>query len=237
METVNLHQVQGKQDWIVVSLGGSIICPDRVDIEYIKSFVAMVKDKVAHGLSFAIITGGGKIARDYRDALIASGVTDVYILDLMGIDATRYNAELIRYSFGGLAEPKIFLDPTNLNLSGKNILVGGGWKPGHSSDGSAVALAQTLGAKKLINLSNIDYVYTADPRKNPDAQKIEKIGWVDFRKLLPEEWNPGISAPFDPIAARMAQEAGMEVAIMNGKNLQNLENYIDGKEFVGTIVN
>ncbi len=226
-----------EKNWIVISLGGSILCPDRVDIEYIKSFVAMVKEKVSQGLSFAIITGGGKIARDYRDALLASGISDTYILDLMGIDATRYNAELIRYSFGDLAESKIFLDPTNLTLSGKNILVGGGWKPGHSSDGSAVALAKTLGAKKLVNLSNIDYVYTADPRKDPNAQKIEKIGWAEFRKLLPEGWNPGISAPFDPIAAQMAQEEGLEVVVMNGKNLENLENYIDGKEFVGTVIN
>jgi len=226
-----------QKKWIVISLGGSILCPDRVDIEYIKSFVQMVKEKVSHGLSFAIITGGGKIARDYRDALLASGIHDTYILDLMGIDATRYNAELIRYSFGDLAEPKIFLDPTNLTLSGKSILVGGGWKPGHSSDGSAVALAKTLGAKKLVNLSNIDYVYTADPRKNPDAQKIEKIGWVDFRKLLPEGWNPGISAPFDPIAAQMAQEEKLEIVVMNGKNLENLEKYIDGKEFIGTVIN
>ena len=225
------------KNWIVISLGGSILCPDRVDIEYIKSFVKMVKEKVAQGMSFAIITGGGKIARDYRDALLASGINDTYILDLMGIDATRYNAELIRYSFGDLAESKIFLDPTNLTLTGKNILVGGGWKPGHSSDGSAVALAKTLGAKKLVNLSNIDYVYTADPRKDSNAQKIEKIGWAEFRKLLPEGWNPGISAPFDPIAAQMAQEEGLEVVVMNGKNLQNLESYINGKEFIGTVIN
>ena len=228
--------MEPKQNWIVISLGGSILCPDRVAIDYIKSFVSLVKEKVSEGLSFAIITGGGKIARDYRDALIASGITDTYILDLMGIDATRYNAELVRYSFGDMAEPKIFLDPTNLNLSGKNILVGGGWKPGHSSDGSAVALAQTLGAKKLINLSNIDYVYTDDPRKNPDAKKIEKIDWVEFRKLLPEGWNPGISAPFDPIAAQMAQAINLEVVVMNGKNLSNLENYISGKEFIGTVI-
>lgn len=225
-----------ENNWIVFSLGGSIICPDKVAIAYIKSFVNLIKEKVSLGMKFAIITGGGKIARDYRDALIASGITDTYILDLMGIDATRYNAELIRYSFGDLAEPKIFLDPTHLELTGKSILIGGGWKPGHSSDGSAVALAQTLGAKKLVNLSNIDYVYTDDPRKNPNATKIEKIDWVEFRKLLPEGWNPGISAPFDPIAAKMAQDMNLEVVVMNGNNLENLKNYIEGKEFLGTVI-
>ena len=223
-------------NWIVVSLGGSLIAPDRVDAAYVKSFVALIKQEVQKGVHFAIITGGGKIAREYRDALMATGVTDPAILDWMGIAATRYNAELLRYSFGDLAEPAIFLDPTTPALSGKQILVGGGWKPGHSSDGSAVALAKTLGAKKLINLSNIDYVYDADPKKNPDAKPIEKTNWADFRKLLPESWDPGINAPFDPVAARMAQEMGLEVAVVNGARLDELENYIAGEPFMGTVI-
>ena len=79
-------------------------------------------------------------------------------------------------------------------------------------------------------------MYTADPRTNPDATKIEKISWADFRKLLPEEWKPGANVPFDPIAAKMAQEQGIEVAVMNGKNLEYLEAYLSGKEFIGTVI-
>ncbi len=96
--------------------------------------------------------------------------------------------------------------------------------------------AKTLGAKKVINLSNIDYVYTADPRTNPDATKIETIGWADFRKLLPEEWDPGLSSPFDPVAAKEAQVLGLEVAVINGAKLDEFEKYLDGKPFGGTVI-
>ncbi len=228
--------MESNQNWIVISLGGSLVCPDRVDGQYVKSFVELVKKGAESGNSFAIITGGGRVAREYRDALIVGGINDSFVQDLMGIDATRYNANLLKYSFGDLAESEIFFDPEKLSLTGKKILVGGGWKPGFSSDGASVALAQALKAKKLINLSNIDYVYTADPRKNPDAVKIEKINWVDFCELLPKDWKPGMSAPFDPIAAKMAEGLGLEVVVMNGANLSNLENYIQGKEFLGTII-
>jgi uridylate kinase len=96
--------------------------------------------------------------------------------------------------------------------------------------------AKQLGAKKLVNLSNIDHVYTIDPKKFPDAQKIERATWSEFRQLIPKEWDPGLSAPFDPVAARTAEELGLEVAVINGHNLDEFKNYLDGKPFVGTII-
>ena len=45
-----------------------------------------------------------------------------------------------------------------------------------------------------------------------------------------------MNAPFDPIAAKNSQELGLTTVIVNGKNLENLQNYMDGKEFVGTVV-
>jgi uridylate kinase len=213
-----------------------LICPDRVDGEYVKTFVDLIKAEAEKGMHFAIITGGGKVSREYRDALVACGISDAVILDWMGIGATRLNAQMLKHAFGDVAESDIFLEPASVLLTGKKVVVGGGWKPGHSSDGAAVGLAQKLGATKLINLSNIDYVYTADPRKDPTATKIENIAWPEFRQLLPKEWDPGASAPFDPVAAQMAEEMHLEVAVMNGKNLENLAAYLEGKEFAGTVI-
>jgi uridylate kinase len=96
--------------------------------------------------------------------------------------------------------------------------------------------AKHLGAKKMVNLSNIDYVYTADPKKDPNATKIEQIGWTDFRELIPKEWDPGLSSPFDPVAAREAQANHMEVAIINGGKLEEFEKYVSGEPFVGTVI-
>lgn len=225
-----------QKNWIVISLGGSLICPDRVDAVYVRDFVALIKREAEKGSSFAFIVGGGKVCREYQDALRLAASPSSDDLDWLGIYTTRFNAQLIRLAFGEIAEPEILQTPENITLTGKQILVGGGYTPGHSTDGAAVALAKTLGAKKLINLSNIDYVYTADPRKDPTATPIKTSNWIDFRKLLPETWDPGLNAPFDPIAARMAEEMGLEVAVMNGKNLENLGAYLAGSEFIGTVI-
>ncbi len=221
----------------VISLGGSLIAPDAgVDSVFIKNFVSLITKDSEKGNKFAIVCGGGAVARAYRDALKEIANPSLDEMDWLGISATRLNAELLKLSFGSLAENSVFSNPEVAAFSDKNILVGGGWKPGHSSDGAAVALAKTLGATTLINLSNIDYVYTDDPRKNPNATKIEKTTWTDFRKLLPTEWNPGINAPFDPIAAQMAQEINLSVIVMNGKNIENLESYLNGESFMGTTI-
>ena len=96
--------------------------------------------------------------------------------------------------------------------------------------------AKNIGATRLVNLSNIDYVYDADPRENPEAKKIEKISWPEFRKLIPEEWDPGLSSPFDPVAAKEAESLSLEVAIINGTKLKEFSNYLDDQPFVGTII-
>lgn len=55
--------------------------------------------------------------------------------------------------------------------------------------------------------------------------------------LFPNEWIPGRNIPFDPIASCEAQNSGLEVVILNGKDLNNLRNYLDNKPFKGTIIN
>jgi uridylate kinase len=115
-------------------------------------------------------------------------------------------------------------------------VVAAGYRPGCSTDLRAVQIAQRIGAKKVINLSNIDYVYTADPRTDPTAAKIETISWTDFRALIPTDWDPGLSAPFDPIAAKEADETNIEVAIINGDKPDELTNYLEGGAFVGTLI-
>ncbi len=226
----------GDKEYIVISLGGSLIAPESIDVSFLKNFIDSIKEQANKGFRFAIITGGGHIAREYINASKEITNPTNADLDWIGIASTRLNSELIRVAFGDLAHNAIIMDPDQIPSTEKNILIGGGWKPGNSSDLAAVHIARSLGAKKMINLSNIEYAYDKDPKKFPDAQIIKESTWADFRKILPEEWNPGLNAPFDPIAAREAEEFGLEVAIMNGKNIENLMNYINGKEFIGTTI-
>ena len=221
---------------IVISLGGSLIVPDHVDTAFLNSFVNLVKKYTQQGFRFSLIAGGGATAREYISAAKGNGVSDTDELDWIGIATTRLNAELLRTLFGSDAYEKIIFDPDQIPEHAQPVTLGGGWKPGNSSDLAAIHTAISIGAKKVINLSNIEYAYTADPRTNPDAKRLENVTWAEYRSYIPTEWSPGLSTPFDPIASKRAEEAGIEVAIMNGRNLENLQNYLDGKEFIGTTI-
>ncbi len=118
----------------------------------------------------------------------------------------------------------------------EKILVAGGYKPGRSSDGAMIQIAKTYGAKTVINLSNIDYVYTKDPRKFKNAKPIKQATWDGFLNIIGRKWKPGANLPFDPTAAKQAKKQGQTVVIASGKNLKNLANILENKKFVGTVI-
>ena len=227
---------------IVISLGGSLIVPKHIDWEFLRAFRELIISQIKKGKKFVIITGGGYAAREYIQA--ASKVTRLTRddQDWLGIHATRMNAHLIKTIFRKFAHPRINKNPTTeADLGehfahGEKIMLAAGWHPGNSTDYVATILAKRLGAKTLINLSNIKYAYTKDPKKFKDAKKIEKIDWKNFRKIVGNRWDPGLNAPFDPIASKLAQENGLEVIIAEGKNLKNLENILSNKKFIGTTI-
>lgn len=229
-----------KANITVISLGGSLIVPDDIDWKFVKRFKEIIKKHILNGRKFIIITGGGKLARRYQESAvkITQKLTDDD-RDWIGIHATRMNGHFIRTIFRDYAHPIINKNPNDLedffNFKEK-ILVAAGWRPGFSTDYDAVILGKYFGVKTIINLSNIDYVYDKDPRIFKDAKKIKEISWTDFRKMVGNKWDPGLNAPFDPIASKLAAEAGIEVAIMNGKKIKNLEDYLEGKRFRGTVI-
>lgn len=224
------------EETIIISLGGSLIIPDEIDVNFLEDFKNLILSNVEKGKKFVIITGGGKICRKYQDVLKKIEKPTSEDLDWLGIYSTRFNAEFVKILFRDKAEPEIIIDPTLPIKLERPIIVGGGWKPGWSTDYVAVVLGKQLGAKKIINLSNTDYVYDSDPKVNPDAKKIEQISWGEYRKLIPKEWNPGLNSPFDPIASKLAEEEGMTVFIMNGKPIDNLAKCLNGEKFMGTII-
>jgi len=221
---------------IIISLGGSLIVPDSIDIEFLKDFKSLILSEVARGKRFVIITGGGKVARRYIDAAKELTEPSDEDLDFIGIASLRLNAELLRVIFGKHAYSKVISNLSE-DLSFKEpVIIGSAYEPGHSTDWDAVLAAKNKNAKKIINLSNIDYVYDSDPSKNLNAQKIEKISWKEYKKIIPGSWTSGLNSPFDPTASGEAESEGIEVVIMNGKPLSNLKNYLTGKSFKGTVI-
>ena len=215
---------------LVISVGGSLIVPDSIDINFLLEFKKII---LTQNKKFIIICGGGKTARRYQEAAknIVPSLKDE--LDWLGIQATILNAYLLKTIFKEKAYKKIIRNPNEKVNFNEDILIASGWKPGFSTDYDAVLLSKNFGIKKLVNLTNVDYVYNKDP-KFKDAKPIKEISWKEFRKLLPNKWEPGLSTPFDPVAAEEAEKSGLEVIVMNGKKLKNLENYLNKKEFIGT---
>ena len=221
---------------IIISLGGSLIVPDNIDIEFLKDFKSLILLHVKQGKKFVIITGGGGTNRKYNEAAKRITTASHIDLDWIGIAALKLNAELVRVIFGELAHPEVISNLSEHFSFQKPIIIGSAYKPGASSDMDGILAAKTIGAKRIINLSNIDYVYDSDPKINQNAKKIEQISWTEYRKLIPKEWSSRLSSPFDPIASKMAEEAGIEVVIMNGKPIDNLAKYLNGGKFSGTVI-
>lgn len=222
----------------ILSVGGSLIVPKTgFDVGFLKKFRKLILDEVGHGSRFVLIVGGGATARAYQEALRGAlgRVTDEQ-LDWLGVHATVLNAQFVRMLFGDHAHHEVPMDPTKKIKTSKPIIVGSGWKPGWSSDYDAVLAAKTYGAREVINVSNIDYVYDKDPTKFRNAKPIRELSWHDYRAMVGDRWYPGSNAPFDPIAARRAASHGLTVKILNGRNLANLRHVIQGKTFKGTTI-
>jgi uridylate kinase len=227
------------QNITVLSLGGSIIAPDAVDHEFLKLFVAAMEkylnDNPDHKV--ILVTGGGAPARNYQKAYKAiAEQPDADLLDWLGIAATHLNGTLVRSLFSRYCDDALVTDPTAPIVFSGNILVAAGWKPGFSSDTDAVFLAKRFGARKVVNLSNIAKVYTADPKVDPTATPIDQIGWADFRNMVGDTWIPGKNVPFDPIASKEAQEGNLQVICADGRNIENTFAILRGEPFEGTII-
>ena len=222
-----------------LSLGGSIIAPDKVDHNFLNQFVKAMKEHLINrpNEKVIIVTGGGSVARTYQNAYRSIDPNaDNDLLDYLGIAATHINGTLVKALFREYCFDDLVIDPTApIEFKGQ-ILVGAGWKPGFSSDTDAVLLAKRFGAKQVINLSNIAKVYTADPKIDPDAKPIDAISWADFRKMVGSEWVPGKNLPFDPIASREAEQGNLQVICADGRNIANTFAILRGEKFEGTLI-
>jgi uridylate kinase len=227
-----------KSSFIVLSLGGSLIVPDEIDIEFLRTFRALLRQEVRRGFRFVIFTGGGKVCRRYQEAARTLGKPTNDALDWIGIRSTHLNGELVRAMFADLMTTDLLTSPYGRlpNAASVMIGVGGGYRPGESSDGPAVTVAKRLGASLVINLTNIPYVYDRDPRKVPDAKELSDLTWSAYLTLIDQTRTPGMNAPFDPVASRRARRAGISVAICDGRDLKNVRKIIHHQSFRGTLI-
>ncbi len=220
----------------IVSLGGSLIVPGEIDVKFLRQFRGIIESQIKKGHKFVLITGGGRTSRRYSEAAKALGELNPDDLDWLGIHSTRLNGHLMRTIFRKTAHRRIITNPNLPEKATEPVIIAAGYRPGWSTDYDAVLLAKQYGAKTVLNLSNIDYVYDLNPATHKNAKPLKELNWHNFRKIVGNKWDPGANLPFDPVASRLAEKLKLQVVIMNGKNLPNLKNFLAGKIFKGTVI-
>jgi uridylate kinase len=232
----------------VISLGGSLIAPDKVDVAFLRSFRKAMLEYLDQEPErrLILVCGGGGPAREYQGAYraVLSGSAGggegaeagAEAQDWLGIAATRLNAELVRFLFQPHCPQPVVQDPTSLSLFPGRVLVAGGWKPGRSTDYDAVLLARRFQADSLINLSDIPRVYSADPKSDPAARPLDSLSWAELQALVGTSWEPGRKTPFDPVATAEAAQARLRVVVAAGRNIENLKRILGGQDFEGTVI-
>ncbi len=224
----------------VLSVGGSIVAPREPDRTFLQSFSRCIRRWLGEDSSrkLILVVGGGGPARMYQNSYkdIAGDSFSHDEADWIGIAATRLNAQLLKAVFSDICPNPVVYDPTEVELFSGQVLIAAGWKPGFSTDNDAVLLAERFSAKQVVNLSNIEKVYTDDPKKNPDAKPVDAISWDDFIEMVGTEWSPGKNVPFDPVASVRAKKMGIQVICAKGTDLDNLEHILNDKPFSGTMI-
>ncbi|MFA6710702.1 MAG: UMP kinase [Candidatus Methanomethylophilaceae archaeon] len=224
-------------DKVVVSIGGSVLIPEEDDSEYIEKLAETLK-KVVNDVQLVIVCGGGKISRYYSETGRRLG-GNTYQLDELGIAITRVNAGLLSIALGDLkidSVPTTAEECARISIPGR-IAVMGGTEPGHTTDAVAAMVAALMDADRIVNASNVDAVYSDDPNKNLNAKRFSEMTIDELRNIIYCDHDAGKSSIFDPLGVKIAMENRIDLIMVNGRDLDELENAILGRKIKGTFVN
>jgi len=226
-----------KKKTIIISLGGSVIIPKDVDINFLKKFKEIIK-KHKKNYQFVIVTGGGITARKYMEGLEKEGKSD-YFKGLIGISITRMNARFMTYLFGKDVNkdmPRSMKEVKNLLKKNNPVFCGGlRYNKKETSDATSAKLARYFNCD-FINLTNVDGLYDKDPKKNKNAKLISEISWKEFYKKVNKiKYKPGQHFVLDQKASRTIKKYKIKTYII-GKKLENLNELLNNKDFRGTTI-
>lgn len=219
---------------LVISVGGSAINPGVVQNKFLEDLKKAIL-KHSKKEKIVICTGGGFIARDYIKALRLEKINENK-QDLIGIDCTRLNARLVAFILKDCNQeiPKTVKEVKKLHRKHR-IVVCGGLGPGKTSDGTTASIAKELGAKTLVNMTNVKGLFNKNPKVYKNAKFIPKISHKEFKVFVDKvHEKPGQHFVLDSYAAKICRGRNINVVILKG--VKQLDNYLKGKKFVGTIV-
>ncbi len=224
---------------IVISLGGSLIIPNEVNVRLLEEFRKILL-KNAKKCRFVVVCGGGQTARNYIKGLENQEIKKKELLQsFLGISSTRLNARFMTYFFGKDANKGMPHDMEDVeHYLRKNKIVFCGalrYAKKQTSDSTAAKLAHHFNTI-FINLTNVFGLHDKNPKKFKTAKFIPEISHKDFLKMAKSQpFKPGQHSVLDQTAAKIIKKYGIKTYIL-GPDLKNLDNLLNRRHFVGSVV-
>ena len=211
-----------------------------LDFDVIGSVCDVIKKCVDCGVQVGIVVGGGNFWRGLKDGgdrmvrvradhmgMLATAINALAVADVLeqkGVEVRVQTAIEMR----SVAEPYIRSKAIRHLEKGRVVIFGcGTGNPFFSTDTAAVLRAAEIDADVILLAKNIDGVYSADPRKVPDAVKYESITYSD---VLAQRLQV-----MDSTATSLSMDNKIPVLLFALKDPENILRAIMGEK-IGTIV-
>lgn len=222
---------------LVIKLGGHLISTSQgIQVDLLKRY-AQLFSRLFDGGKWCIVVGGGEEARKYIAAARALNI-DEALCDVMAVEITRVHARLLSAILGDKAYqsiPRSLEQIVEFSSLGR-IVVSGGLQPAQSTTAVAALAAEALAAEKLIIATDVEGVYTKDPKTNPDAELLREVSLPKLREILAHSSHQaGEYKLIDSLAMRILERSKIRAIVVNGRRPENVEKAISG-ERVGTLI-
>lgn len=221
---------------LVIRIGGSVVASPFNPL-LMKAYVELLLNLKRQGHVVAAVVGGGSLSRELIKTAGAMGLSEA-AQDEVAISVSRLLAQLFVLRLGKHGTITV---PTNIEnaaefLEEGKIVVMGGLKPGMTTDAVAAMLAERVNADLLVKATDVDGIFTRDPKKHKDAERLEMLSFDDlFGFFEKERHEAGIHQVLDPEAVRILQRKRIKTVVVNGVKSENVLLAVKG-ERVGTVI-
>ncbi|MCX8200800.1 MAG: UMP kinase [Candidatus Caldarchaeum sp.] len=221
---------------VVLKLGGSVVFGDEIHVDALKGYAGLLGD-VFDGGRWVVVVGGGGLARRYIEAGRKIGL-DEASCDEAAIKITRIHAYLLARAIGDKAVQTIpsSVDDIRFLTGFGKIVVSGGLTAGQSTMAVSVHAASVIKAERVVVASDVDGVYSDDPKKNPDAKLIPRMTFEEFAEIGRRiSQLAGHYQVVDAVGLAMALRTRIPLYYVNGHRLEDVREALLGRG-AGTIV-
>jgi uridylate kinase len=221
---------------VIVRVGGSVV-GSPLNASMINRYVTLLKDLRNQGHEVAAVVGGGSLAREFIKVAAYLGLEEEQ-RDWAAIHVSRLFAQLFVLGLGdaGCGTVPVSLDEAEACLKKGKVVVLGGLRPGMTTDTVAALIGERVKADLLVKGSNVDGIYTKDPRKYSDAKKVDKLRFEELAHLFDEKQHKaGINQIIDPEAVRILSKIKLRTIVVDGYDTANLVFAVEGRH-VGTVI-